>query len=661
MLTRMFCFVLPSLLIAAQGHGEHGRISPDTAYEYQLYQQAYFSHWQPQTALDMLLRIPDISSQRQPNGTLQIQLHGMDRSYLAILVNGYPLVGNGENNNRALSDIPASLINAIEIIPNSVADLDAQGGAAGVINIKLKHGDTPETQVSFGVAGEPLNYSASLFNADTFSWGQLSLVADTRQQQRTLSVEDSTEPSLIEDSRTKDLISKNKSQSVHLSYESPLGQPLQLSSRLLYLHNDQQQNTSLQRPFGRRQNESTTWRLDGAATGLWQDKSNNIRWRLHLLAEQFDEDEQSLTSFTRNEQRLQLGGSLAEKIDEHHWKAGLNLFSTDTDLQSPTTDTTLNDQRLLLQTDTQQLSLHAYALDRWSVTQRLQFEAGVRMETHELEQQNPASGQNETNGNTVWLPNVHLMYRYDDEIRIGLSGSQSARHPDLLQRTPYQIRSGDVIFRGNADLDIETVSALDLRYEYQHIRQPERFTYLRLFRRTISDAILETQRAAENQLVIVEPQNSDVSAIQQGAEFSSGYRLMPGLSLRTAAGVYRSFLRSSAGNDTRRLDNQPQYRLMLALDKTINAWKGGAQWRYQGNSETQRNNFTAQDDDQSLTAETRSPGHRVDFYLSYQAVSWQVGLTASPSLASEEKQRSAAGTVRLEPQPLWRLNASLSF
>ena len=670
MLTRMFCLTLLSMLVAAFSHGEPRRISPDTAYEYQIYQQAYFSHWQPQTALDMLLRVPDTSMQRQPDGSLQVQLHGMDRSYLAVLIDGYPLAGNGENNNRSLSQIPASLIDTIEIIPNSVADLDAHGGAAGIINITLKHSNTEQSQVAASVAGEPVNYSASLLKSVTPVWGQLNVIADLRQQKRRFSIE--------ENNHQQDTIAEDQSHTVSLSYQNPTSQPIRFNSRLLYLHNDEQQQLSEDSvtPFLTSRTDSDTWRLDTSANGLYQDQSNNIRWQLQLLAEQFDASQQPQLQqrpqsqpqpqqpqslepdLDHREQRLQIGASLAEKIDEHHWKAGINLLSSDYQIDSFSTSPA-SSTASAHQIKAKQLSLHAYALDRWSVTQKLHFEAGFRMETHELEQRDQLIGEQEISGNTVWLPNLHLMYRYDDETRIGLSGSQSARHPDFAQRSLYRYRFNEFVFQGNTDLDIEVVSAIDLRYEYQHTRSAHRFTRIRLFHRSITNAIIDTEREEiidDETLTIIEPQNSDVSAIQQGGELSGGLLLSPDLSLKASAGFYRSYLRATNNNQSQRLSNQPDYRLQASIDKHIQAWRGGAQWRYQGDSEERLNNVRQQD-----AIQTRSPGHTLDLYLNYRAQQWQASLTASQILASEEQYRSPGREFTITPDTLWRLSVALDF
>ena len=644
------------------------RISPDTAYEYQRYPAAFFDAWQPRTALDMVLRLPDTSLQQNRDGQLQVQLHGMDSSYLAILIDGHPLPGNGDNNNRTLEQIPASLIGAVEVYPNGISDLDARGGAAGSINLQLKHHHDPALEMQLQVGGEPLNSAAAFHIASQFDVGQLNLVADAGKARRQITAEDSSRLSSTDDRWSSQL--SDDSQAVHLRYDTPSDFPVKFSSTINYFNNDQQQrNQNRQRnddklALSSQRDRFQSWRLNNLASGHY----HNTLWQTQLLLENYHEEEKiNSGTLQLTDQRIQLAASLAEQLDEHHWKAGLRLASSERELNSQLSD---NIASQVFDFRAEQHSLHAYALDRWQLTRNIQFEAGFRMETYQLKQidrtrQLSSRGEQETTGNTLWLPSFHLMYRYSDEWRLGASASQSARHPDLSQRIPYQVRQGDIELRGNGKLDAEVVSAMDARLEFRSRARRADFVTLRAVHRTINNAILDTLRSEQRNgetITVIEPQNSLVSGIQQGLELDGGYQLSTATTLRFAMAGYRSYLRATGTNETQRLANQPSFRTMLSIHHNWQPIELGGQWRFQGLSEEQLNDLDEQDE--VLVSDI---GHALELYLHYRQFpaqperGWQWGLTASQLLNDDRQLRSAEAAVRFHQSPLWQLSVKRRF
>lgn len=150
----------PLLLMAALLVAHSAQSLPQSlntvAYPQEVYLAEDFRYYAPQTLFDLLQRLPGVSLGWQPDGELEIQLHGLSSQYLTLLINGHPLLGGAGNSSLNTRQIPASLVHHIEIDRNSRADLDAGGGGGGTINVILNSADGGNRlQISAG--GEALN------------------------------------------------------------------------------------------------------------------------------------------------------------------------------------------------------------------------------------------------------------------------------------------------------------------------------------------------------------------------------------------------------------------------------------------------------------------------------------------------------------------------
>jgi len=631
------------------------------AYVVQQYPASYFRHWQPLTALDMLLRVPAISLQQNTDGRIQVQLHGMDSSYLAILLDGQPLAGNGQNNNRDLAQIPASLVQRVEIYPNGIADLDSRGGAAGTINLVLLQPQQHTATARISLGGEPLNSAINLAGSQPLAGGKVTLLADFQKRRQQLKGEDEQQAGLVPltiGDRWKSHNAEN-SAGYYLAYNRPVGEQQQFSSSLIYLQDDQQQrndNRDSNNPLAAirsQQQRYDTLRLKARVSGTLGHR----RWQSYLLTEQFKQRETLQTGRLQHQaRRWQLQASLNEQQDEHHWHSGISLRRMERDVSSLLSGSLTSLQSLDFHVS--ENSLNWYLLDRWDLTSNTWFEAGFRMETYELRQTDEQGNKiTAVTGDTFWLPSFHLKYRYDDELHLSVSGSQSARQPELSRRIPYAIRQGEVELRGNGNLNAELVSALNGHIKYRSRHLHGQYAHLNLFHRSINNAILnvisQQPQTSGNPLTVVEPQNSAVAGVQQGALLDLGQPLSQSVRVNLGLGIYRSYLRANGERNGQRLPNQPAYSLSLSLDRTTGSWQWGGQWRYQGRSEEPYSNFDRPDDRQ-----TSYLGHALDLYLSYQQPGWQAGLTARQLLNDDREIRTAETRVRFHAEPVWQLSVS---
>jgi hypothetical protein len=143
-------------------------------------------------AADVLRNMPGVSVDQKGNISI------IGKQGVKILVDGRPNA-MAENNLQAfLSSIPASSIEAIEIVTNPSARYDAEGGA-GVINIKLKKGkaDGLNANISAGYgfmnrinANTLINYRKDKINVFAGYGYHYSRILDRYIEKRTITVDD---------------------------------------------------------------------------------------------------------------------------------------------------------------------------------------------------------------------------------------------------------------------------------------------------------------------------------------------------------------------------------------------------------------------------------------------------------------------------------------
>lgn len=655
-----FYYTLAVLFIASYSQAATDARSGNHAFPLQVYHTQDLRHWQAESLYDLLLRLPGVSVQQSDSGQEHIQLHGMSNAYLALLIDGHPMAGNNINNSRSARNIPATLVEKIEVSRSGRADLDARGGAAGTINVILQQQAGQPSRWRMSLGGSPLNSSASLKSQimpDEKT--QLQLVTDVSQIRFRIRGEDTT----AQEQDNWQSIHTDKAQSLQLSYQKQIDQQSPLKISALYFNNEEQERNkgrSDRQPsrLFNQKNQFHSARLKSDLAFRWL----HFNIKTFALAEQFKEKRQLAVDVVRFEDnRWQLGSSLEEAFNEHQWQAGFNYRQMHKKVKTlQAADVSAN----LFNFDVNEDSFHLFGLDRWQLTSNTLFEAGFRMETYRLRQKDLLStGTTESTGDTHWLPSFHLLHQYDEQIRLRFNSSQSARQPELEARIPYKIRQKNTELRGNGQLDAEVVSSLSMSYEFQSNNTFARLHEysITLFQHTINNAILPSSHRETDKgqtITVVQQKNSEVSTSIRGVDINARFHVgSPSLTGSASLGLYHSSIRASEERPAQQLPHQPEYAGQFSLNKTLNSWDFGGQWRYQGKSEQRPINLS----NATPTLYENHAGHTLDLYAKRRFKSLTLYMGASRLLTDDWRSQSATSELKYHRETLWKLSLGGHF
>lgn len=655
------------------------------AYPQEIYYLRDLRFYSAQTLFDLLRHIPGVSVGWQADGQAEIQLHGLDSRYLTLLVNGQPLLGAGTNNVRATREIPASLVERIEIDRNARADIHLGGAPAGTINIILQDGEMPGF-VALALGGQNLSSRASF--AGNLSEGEHRLHLRGEQRLSRHEMEgDIDAPGIRERWHAYD---RALHRDLLLSYNHRLNQRHALQIYALQLKSTEDQRYHGVYPLNRI-STLTVPDLGAANTERQTDKLTQrlgmnlrLRWRSLALyswaiAEQYDQDtdmEQSLPepayqTLQLDDSRYALGWQLQEVQDEHRWSFGLSLEQKKRvhDSQTETILTNSNEPSgLPYNYDFKENLMSAFLLDRWQLTRNTEFEAGIHLYSYEVS----LDTQSDTGGSgiatdTQWLPTFHLMHRFAPGKRLRLSMSQNTREPELTDRIPYRFQQQQLIWQGNADLDPELISNINIGYEQNfHLRnspQTDRNSgfVVRAFQRIINNAIYQkiTTTNEASASIILTPENYPGNAVLRGAEMDIEF--YPGLQdmrIDLGGGAYRSQVQATSElNASPRLPNQPQYMARLGFHHhPIPALRYGGHWLLQGPSQQ----LLVVDGQYRERDTTRQ--QRLDLYAEYQwNQRWHslLSINLTPGMVPWQQQ----GDIRQyrSIDPIWQISLVGTF
>lgn len=650
------------------------------AYPQEIYYLRDLRFYSAQTLFDLLRHIPGVSVGFQPDGQAEIQLHGLDSRYLTILVNGQPLLGGGTNNVRATREIPASLVERIEIDRNARADIHLGGAPAGTINVILQTADGAEF-VGAGLGGQ--NLSSRLAFATRLIEGNHSLRLSGEQRLNRNEMEGDVRSAAIDDrwhgydrSLNRDLL---------LSYNHKLNQRHDLQLYALQLKSSEEQRYHGVYPLNRI-STLTVPDLGAADTERQADKLTQrfginlrLRWKSFALrswvtAEQYDQDiemEQSLPDQVEQTQQIDdsryaIGWQLQELQDEHRWSAGLN-FEQKKRVHGSLTDTVLISSNepsgLPYNYDIKQNLMSAFLLDRWRLTRNTEFEAGIHLYSYEVSLDSQSdTGSSGIATDTHWLPTFHLMHRFAPGKRLRLSMSQNTREPELTDRVPYRFQQQNIVWQGNDDLNPELISNINLGYEQNFHERNSPLAdrnsgfVLRAFQRIINNAIYQRMTAAADNSGQIEltPANYPGNAVLRGGELDVEF--YPGsrdMRVDIGGGIYSSQIQATTELDTSpQLPNQPQYMARLGFHHhPIPQLRYGGHWLLQGPSKQ------LLPVGEQYTERKTTRLQRLDLYAEYQwNQRWHslISINLTPGMVPWQQQ----GDIRQyrDIEPVWQIN-----
>ncbi|WP_430460067.1 TonB-dependent receptor plug domain-containing protein [Thalassolituus sp. LLYu03] len=649
------------------------------AYPQEIYYTRDLRFYAPMTLLDLLRQLPGITVGWQPDGQAEIQLHGIDGRYLSILINGQPLLGAGGNNVLTTRQIPASLVNHIEIDRSARADLHQGGASAGTINVILNDAYQNDGLL-LSAGGTVLNtrVAGAVHLHDGENPVRLSA------EQRLLRDESGGATEADGFNGDWQAFDRELSRDLLLSFNTLLNDRHPFSLYLMQLKGDGEQRLTGSYPLNRpsteidpdlrdvrseREYQRTTQRIGSDMSLSW----GHLAFKAWGLAEQFDQD----MSLSQNlpvaaaqttqidDSRYQFGASLSETRYEHHWSVGLSVEQSKR-VHGSLSDAILtsNSERsgLPYQYDLKENMLSAFALDRWDLSPSTEFEAGVHVDTYEISLDPDTTGESEVATDTHWLPTLHLMHRLGPGKRLRISASQSNREPDLADRVPYEFRQGTTVWRGNGELEPELISNIDVGYEQNFQRPASALSdrnsgfYLRAFQRIFNRTIYEsvaTEVAGAESLTVLMPKNAPGNAILRGAELDlEFYPGIQDLRLDLGAGLYHSQMQTTEELTGRyRLTNQPDYMLRIGLHhQPLPGLRYGGNWHAQGGSEQ------LLPGDTGYVVQRTSDIQSLDLYAEYQwSPSWHVLLTAHMTPGPSPWQEQGDIRQYRDFEPTWQL------
>ena len=627
----------------------------DRAYPQESYAAEDYHAYAPQTVFDLLQRLPGVSLAQLPDGQSEIRLHGIDSRYLLLLINGQPLSGNSVHNTLLTRQIPASLVQRVDIDRNARADLFNGGGGGGTVNIILHDGFSPSgLQISASIPDRSHQQTGAvhLLGHNILQAARLGAEQRTQHDERKGSTTDAAEPWSAE--------MTHQEQSVLLSYNGLLNDRHPIRLYALHLSANDDQNWQGISPFetnvltgiAQADTERRHQRFGGDVQLQWD------RWQLqlHLMHEQFRQTRIQTQSAALplsqkqeiSDQRLSAGWQLHQTGYEHKWTTGLNLHlmrrRTDYEdgavLMSNALSLPTDRSLLAQQSSYDEIRISYFLLDRWQITPDTRLEAGFHTDNYLLRLNDENDSRNsDTRDNTHWLPSFHLLHQLDGRTHLRLSMSQSTRQPDIADRIPYEYRQAQHIWQGNPDLDAETITSFDLSYEY-HPRQQgssrsdrSRGNQLRVFQRRISNSILMQAESLNDQgesLTRFTPQNADGTVLVRGVEADIA-RQLPWDGARAEAGLgwYQTRAEAPLTLATQQfMPAQPEYLVRFGVSRQVNQWHVGMLWRMQGERDAYQPN-----------AVTRTQQHW-DGYLERHWQHWRTGFTVAfkPETANQPTQ-----------------------
>ncbi|MAD45010.1 MAG: hypothetical protein CMI02_00380 [Oceanospirillaceae bacterium] len=662
------------------------QVSSNTAYPQEVYSARDLRFYNPQTLYDLLRHLPGVTLGQQSNGKTEIQLHGLDSSYLTILINGQPLLGDRENNILSTRQIPAAMIDHILIDRNPRADL-IQSGSAGTINVVLSDAYGGDGLL-LSAGGQPLSSRQAFAAHLSGDKHPLRLFGEHRLHRYNTHGDTDTEDG---NHGSWESSQREQSESLHLSYNTLLQNRHPLSLYLLQSEHEHTENLdgvyALNRPdiqsapvfsdvHSQQQGERRNQRAGGNLIINWR----HLSLETSFVAEQFSLDHQLRQQTPEaawqrsdiDDSRYQLGAQLRETVAEHRWSAGLSFEQRKriaTGSGSAILTTNSDRSGLPYNYDVKENRIGLHLLDRWQVTDSTHFEAGFRMESHEVSLDSfSGSEASGIDTSTYWLPSFHLMHRLTNQSRVRISVSQSVKEPEISEQVPYEFRQGNIIWRGNDALEAELISNFDLSYEYNFMRQASARTdrnsglYIRAFQRIINRAIyqgISTETSTPSPLTVLTSQNNEGNSILRGVELDVEF--YPGIEdmrIDIGAGAYHSEMQTDGLlNQRYQLPNQPGYMVRLAfIHQPLAGLRYGGNWRYQDGSDR----FLP--DESGYLVQSSSPRQNLDIFVEFQWSSYwyslaNLSLTPGPPAWQEQ---SGIRQYR-DVQPQWQLALMRAF
>lgn len=526
--------------------------------------QAQIERFNDITAGDVLRRLPGVMFGGSAGENKDVRIRGLDKEYSQVLINGRRIPGGGEKREFQLDQLPAQLIERIEVIRAPTADMDAQG-IAGTINIVLKTSPkAPLFSITAGVSqlkGSDIKPNINLtYGGKKDDFGYL---VNLNAQQRQL-FKNKTKQSFKADG------SADKSEQEHedkqfdefqfaSSFDWTLSTHDQLIIEPLLLVSDEEK-TKEKHKFksdgsidGKELDQEDKQRLNWALYGQWQHQygsGNELTVGLNLQESKEDKDkiktaykgEDSLDK-TENEIENKSDKERALTLkykrfigEQHSLMTGIELVDKERSKNKVTIETkkgktkeisegkdkyVINEQRF-----------NAYIMDEYSLSDRQLLTPGIRFEWTDTQVTSGAEISSTDNSSTstdaFWSPSLHYLFNWTEASNIRASITNTVRRPKFDEMAPYVDSKDGTLDKpdkaGNSDLIPETATGFDVGIEHYFAKQAGNIG-LNIFYRDIDDKIetrvtfnSSTERYEETPINVGE-------AVLKGIELDAGLNM----------------------------------------------------------------------------------------------------------------------------------------
>jgi outer membrane receptor for ferrienterochelin and colicins len=606
----------------------------------------YFERFEPLTVGDMLKRVPGVGFLSDVLEYDGVRMRGLDSGYTKILINGRKMPGSGVDRSFFVDRIPAELVERIEIVRSSSADVSAEG-IGGALNIVLKQDaqlnggyaragalyfDDEEVKPTFGAVygGEAGDYHYTL-----------GLNAQGRHNPKSKVTDFSDDEGEFAARELESDVRDGTDYSLNGSLKGPLG-PFDLALSGNFVRTDRTEREDVQ---SFEINDDGELELDELAAQDEDIEQSNYafdaqltlpvgsgksalglsyaRFEDDIVSTEFEADPEDaleatgreINDSTDTEAGLTLShtfdlttGSLKIGIDYLDKNRDGNVTAFEIDGDEIEDDTPADG---LYEIDESRLDPFVKYDARYGA---LALEAGVRFETTDVDVRGDAGLASRSY--EVVTPSLHLKWAVSEATRLYASLARTVRRPDFDLIAPYELEeepAEEDNLRGNPNLEPERAWGLDAGLE--HRLGEHGIVGLNFLYRDIDDVIefTATGEPSGNGGFVFTPQNVNDGQVW-GVELDLSTPLtVMGLN-ETGVFLNAAWLDSKIDDPIlgveRRFQNQPDYIVNAGFIQSLPAVGAafGATWRQQGAAkqvvlgETRR---TSYDGDLELFVEKR--------------------------------------------------------
>ena len=523
---------------------------------------------QPDASLqDILLRQPGIALDSDG----KLSLRGMGSGMTQVLLDGRPL-GTFNGGGASLEDVPAALIESVEIVRGASAE-DSGAGIAGTIRVHLRRaGGTPERSVRARLGFSPqgqFERSTALAlggQGDMLDWQFNAQVLDKSQRIRkhnTTSNSSRQWDVWFQDVITVDRLSEERTTLLTRTRQTSLAGEVALhptsQDRITlqwmgeYLTLRQDSATTTARPYFVREYSELGWMQLPAVTRSSSNRESphwtirpTLRWE-HATADGGQVQAEAGMLQSRNHSSYAYQGtsdsyawggqeSTLEHQRELHgalrWKQPLGhgmRLTLGTQLRNERMRETITEDGDTDTSSVMRRAAAAFAQWNWQPGAAWDLEAGLRRERNQI--RFPADAGMPHRNDDFWLPSLNLRYRPNDLQQWHAGLARTYRSPRLSLLLPrinsgHEGSIGDPDIAGNPRLRSELATGLELGFS-QQLQRNGRNTgewSANVFARSIANSLaneLDTYRNEEGDtrwlLTAVNRQRTEVLGLELAA------------------------------------------------------------------------------------------------------------------------------------------------